>query len=357
MNDTNEEMTQKLKASICDYYMGHIKQKLSFLIAGGKENEISNQIMEFLDAQIDTNNSVITKDDIIRILTSSIVEDYSDSFSSELEKNRISYCFPNVATVNIDCGQAAYITIQVQTPLDGIYETSYYLYMSPEYYKNNIETVELDIKRLEKAFSNKDLRSFEEKYNSDLSQKQYELESARVYESASRQIELKKQKFNSVSQKLINDYGRKYEEIISKDNISSDEKAELTNKLLFDTKSFDEKNRLAISRLNKEYEQLLENFQGKIESFNTIYSQMQNLHLFDKNRYFEDMKMSVNPELKDLYKKRYLLNSYRKSHGEPIYNGKQSSVSNIFSNIFKGFKSDKLPVLPGPKFERDIPTR
>ena len=236
MNDTNEEMVQKLKASISDYYMGHIKQKLSFILAGGKENEINSQIMEFLDAQIDTNNSIITKDDIIRILNSSIVEDYSDSFSSELEKTRIAYCFPNVATVNIECGQAALVTEKVQTPLNGMQEKSFYLYISPEYYTNNIEAIETDIKRLEKGFSNKDLKSFEDKYQTDLSQKQSELESARVYESASRQIELKRQKFNSVSQKLINDYGRKYDEIISKDDISSDEKAELTNKLLFETK-------------------------------------------------------------------------------------------------------------------------
>ena len=61
---------------------------------------------------------------------------------------------------------------------------------------------------------------------------------------------------------------------------------------------------------------------------------MQNLHLFDKNRYFEDMMSNRKPELRDLYRKRYLLNSYRRSHGEPVYEGKQSSISKIFNSLY-----------------------
>ena len=75
------------------------------------------------------------------------------------------------------------------------------------------------------------------------------------------------------------------------------EKKELASKLFEETKSYDEKNRQAVSRLNAEYEKLSENFQGKVQSAKTINSQMQNLHLFDKNRYFEDMMSSVKPEL------------------------------------------------------------
>lgn len=82
---------------------------------------------------------------------------------------------------------------------------------------------------------------------------------------------------------------------------------------------------------------------------------MQNLHLFDKNRYFEDMMANQKPELRDLYKKRYLLNSYRTAHGEPIYEGKQSGVSKIFNNLFKNFSTKKAPLALGPHFERDYP--
>lgn len=82
---------------------------------------------------------------------------------------------------------------------------------------------------------------------------------------------------------------------------------------------------------------------------------MQNLHLFDKNRYFEDMMSNRKPELRDLYRKRYLLNSYRRSHGEPVYEGKQSSISKIFNSLFKGFSTQNTPLALGPHFERDYP--
>lgn len=82
---------------------------------------------------------------------------------------------------------------------------------------------------------------------------------------------------------------------------------------------------------------------------------MQNLHLFDKNRYFEDMMANEKSELRDLYKKRYLLNSYRTTHGEPVYEGKKNSVSKIWSNLFKNFTSQKTPLALGPHFERDYP--
>ena len=40
MFETNEEVIQKLKQAICDYYMGYIKQKIN----SGKENEISTNL-------------------------------------------------------------------------------------------------------------------------------------------------------------------------------------------------------------------------------------------------------------------------------------------------------------------------
>lgn len=212
--------------------------------------------------------------------------------------------------------------------------------------------IEAEIKRLEKSFSRQDLKGFEEKFEKDLAQKQYELESAKVFESASSQIDSKRQKFNSVSQKLINDYGKKYDEIYSK-NISDDEKKNLANRLFDETKCYDEKNHQAVLKLRTENDKLKENFQGKVENVSTIQKQMQNLHLFDKGRYFEDMKASIIPELRDLYKKRYLLNSYRKEHNEPIYNGKQNGIFNIFQNVTSLIKRNKMPLMIGPHFERD----
>lgn len=134
MNETNEEITQKLKGSIHDYYMGFIKQKFKNSLANGKENEISNQIMQFLDAQIDTGNSTIIKEDMIRILTSVLQADNCSS----IDESRIPYCFPSVCDVKIENSEAAFLTEKFNTPLNGSQETSYYLYVSPNYYNNNI---------------------------------------------------------------------------------------------------------------------------------------------------------------------------------------------------------------------------
>jgi len=350
MFETNEEMVQKLKQTICDYYMGYVKQKIN----GGKENEISNQIMQFLDAQMDTGNSTIHKEDITRILVSVLFEDNPNPSDEEIEHSKIPYCFPSVSEIKIEDGGAAYLTEKRETLFNGIEEKSCYLYVSPDYYNKNIENIEADIKRLEKGFSRQDLKGFEEKFEKDLSLKQYELESAKVYESASKQIELKKQKFNNISQKMINEYGKKYDEIIGKD-LSQEEKHEGIYKLFQETKAYDEKNRQAISRLNSEYEQLSNNFQGKVQDVKTIHSQMQNLHLFDKNRYFEDMKSDVTPELRDLYRKRYLLNSYRKAHNEQIFSGKPNVFASFVETFSKRLGKNNIPLALGPHFERDLP--
>lgn len=217
--------------------------------------------------------------------------------------------------------------------------------------------IEAEIKKLEKGFSRQDFKNFEKKFNEDLNQKQYELESSKVYESASKQIELKKQKFNNISSKMIKDYGKKYAEITAKKDISDDEKEVLYQKLLDETMSYDEKNRQAVSRLNSEYEKLAQNFGGKVQDFKTTYSQMQNLHLFDKNRYFEDMMAETEPKLRDLYRKRYLLNSYRKAHNEPVYNGKSNVFMHFVLDAFNNIKHKNAPLMLGPHFERDFPNR
>ncbi len=156
-------------------------------------------------------------------------------------------------------GQAAYLTEQNQGPIYGTSEKSCYLYVSPDFYNTNIEIIQDTIQKHEKSFSRQDYRDFDEKYREHLGQKQYDLESARVYDSASKQIELKKQKYNNVSQKLINEYGIKYQEILEKD-VSAEEKTNLKTKLLDETRSYDEKNRQAVLRLNQELDKLNRKF-------------------------------------------------------------------------------------------------
>ncbi len=349
MFETNEEIIQKLKVAIHDYYMGYIKHKLKYLFVDGKENEISSHIMQFLDAQIDTGNFLIAKDDIVRILNSIFFDSDFASDSFNFDKERISYAFPYSADITIEDGKAAFLVEKFQTPFNGIEEKSCYLYIAPEFYDKNIKVIEEKIKKLEKTFLRQDFKNFEKAYNEHLSKKQYELESARVYESASSQIELKKQKFNQVSQKMINEYGKKYNEIMAKD-ISDEQKQILADSLLNETKSFDEKNRTAIARLNLEYEKLLEDFKGKVQDSKTIYNQMQNLHLFDKNRYFEDIMADANPDLRDLYKKRYLLNSYRVLHNEFVYSGKTNPVLTIINDVLAKLRHGKTPLMLRPTF-------
>ena len=344
MFETNDEIIQKLKVAIHDYYMGHIKHKLKSLLINDKESEISSHIMQFLDAQIDTGNFIIVKDDIVRILNSVFFDSDFASESSNTDKERIAFTFPYSADITIEDGRAALLNEKFQTPFNGIEEKSYYLYIAPEFYDKNIKGIEEQIKKLEKTFRGQNIRAFEKEYNENLNKKQCELESARVYESASAQIELKKQKFNQVSQKMINEYGKKYDEIMARD-ISDYEKSVLADNLFLETKSFDEKNRATISRLNLEYEKLRENFKDKVQDSKTIYSQMQNLHLFDKSRYFEDMMAAANPELRDLYRKRYLLNSYRKAHSEFVYDGKTNPVLAALTNFLTKLRHGKAPLM------------
>lgn len=154
---------------------------------------------------------------------------------------------------------------------------------------------------------------------------------------------------------MINEYGKKYDEIMARD-ISDYEKTILADSLFLETKSFDEKNRVAVSRLNLEFEKLHENFKDKVQDSKTIYNQMQNLHLFDKSRYFEDMMAAANPELRDLYRKRYLLNSYRKNHGEFVYDGKVNPVLALALDVLTKLRRGKAPLMLGPHFERDFPS-
>lgn len=357
MLETNEEICEKLKQAILDYYMGYIKQKLRCLLVDEKESEISNHIMQFLDAQIDTGNPTILKEDIVKILNSILLEDSSNYSSFNLtNQNRISHCFPEISEISIESEGAVYLTEKLQTPFNGIEERSCFLYLSSQYYEKTIQEVENKIKQLEKNFSKQDLKGFQAKFEEHLSIKQYELESAKVYESAANQIQLKKQKYQQVSKKMIHEYGRKYKEILNQE-LPDEEKQKLMQALLEDTKSFDEKNHQAVARLNLEFEKLSQDFAGSVQSSDLIHKQMQNLHLFDKNRYFEDMMSATQPELRDLYQTRYLLNSYRIQHHQTVYQKNKNVVADFLDKVVHHIRYGKTPLLLGPHFERDYSKR
>lgn len=102
MFETNEEVSQNLKQSILDYYMGHIKHKLKSLITNDIEDEISSNIIQFLDAQIDTGNSLIVKDDIIKILNSVLIDSDFALNNNDFEQSRIEHCLPSSSNITID---------------------------------------------------------------------------------------------------------------------------------------------------------------------------------------------------------------------------------------------------------------
>jgi hypothetical protein len=96
-----------------------LSKSLNLYLVIGKESEISNQIMQFLDAQLDTGNSNICKDDITRILTSVLVDDFSDTFHQELDERRISYAFPEVCDIKIENGNAVLLFEKNSSPITG----------------------------------------------------------------------------------------------------------------------------------------------------------------------------------------------------------------------------------------------
>ena len=354
MEETNE-ISQGLKQVIHDYYMGYIKEKFSFFGEEGQEEKISSEIMQLIDSKIAEGNSSIDKDEITQILRTVMRDDFNDPMIARMRRDRISETFPDTATITIEEGQTAHLE-ELKKRLFGENDSKVgYLYVGNEYYDSHIQEIEAMIKQLERAFSSKDIEQFDEQFTKDATIKGYELDSAKEFENDRRQIQEKQKKYDAVKQKMISDYGRKYQEIMSKP-ISDEEKQHFLAQLLEETSSYDKKTNEAAIQLEQESSTLQNSFQNRAKDSERIMQEMTAMHLFDRDRYIQDRKGDTNPELAELYAKRDGLNAYRKEHGQPVYEAKQNPFASIFTSIARNLRGEKPQLLLEYHPERDIPT-
>ena len=165
--EVSNDITQKLKQVIHEYYMKKIKDKFSFFGERNQEKQISNEIMQLIDSKVADGNSVIGKDEITQILRNIILDEVSDSMIYNMRLENINKVFPDTATITIEEGQTAYLE---ETKIDFLGEKESktgYLYLSQQYYDSHIKQLESMIKQLEREFTTKDIEQFDEQYSID----------------------------------------------------------------------------------------------------------------------------------------------------------------------------------------------
>lgn len=349
-----EEIGQNLKQTIYKYYMGYIQEKFTFLEDTTRER-IGNAIRRLLDQKLEKGNARIDKEEMIQILTNIMQKELSDPMISSMRQRNINETFPKVATVTIEDSQVVSLE-EVNSELFQPDERKVeYLYVANQYYKTHIEEIENRIKQLEKTFSSKELENFDEQFNKDTTIKEYELQSAKEYENEQRQIAEKEKKFDAIKQKVIYDYGRRYQEIIAKD-IPEAKKQALLKQLLEETKSYDKKTNEVAIQLEQEKAKLFRKFENRAKRSNEIMDEMIKMHLFDREKYLQDRKGDANPELASLYAKREQLNAYRKEHGEAIYEVKPNTITNILNTIARNKRGEHTQLLLEYDEQKEIPT-
>ena len=354
MEETNE-VSQALKQAIHDYYMGYIQEKFNFGREDGQEDRISNFIMQLIDRKIEERNSTIDKSEVTQILRAVMRDDTDNRMLSRIREDNINSTFPSVANVTIEEGQTANLQEVKKSFMREKEVRTEYLFVADEYYNSHIQEIESAIKQAERAFSSKDIEAFDEQFSKDATIKGYELESAKEYENARRQIDIKQKKYDAVKDRMIGDYGKKYQEIMSRD-ISEQEKHVLLQQLLDETKSYDSKTNEAAIMLQEELSSLSQKFENRAKRSDDIMKEMTSMHLFDRDKYIQDRKGDTNHALAELYAKRDGLNAYRKEHGEPIYEVKPNAIANILNTIARNLRGEKPQLLLEYHPERDIPT-
>lgn len=229
------------------------------------------------------------------------------------------------------------------------------MFVTDEYYNNHIHEIESAIKQFERSFSSKEIEAFDEQFSKDVTIKSYELENAKEYENIRNQINIKQKKYDAVKDRMISDYGKKYQEIMSRD-ISDQEKQVLLQQLLEETKAYDSKTNEAAIMLQEELSSLSQRFENRAKNSDDIIKEMRSMHLFDRDKYIQDRKGNTNPELAKLYAKRDELNAYRKERGKPVYEVKPSAIANILNTVARNLRGEKPQLLLEYHPEREIPT-
>lgn len=344
--EENKDVREELKKSITGYYMEFVKKKLYWRENDERFQAVIDKINHLIDSKIDSQEyAIINKDEIVNTIKSVTLDEIENEFLIRMEKNNLNKIFPDVCSVLIEDGEVARFR---ESKENGYFVKTMerkegYLYVSDKYYDSHIQEIEKQIKDLEKAFSAQDILGFEEQYTKDLTIKQYELDTSREYENLMRQLWEKQAKYDAVKNKMIGDYGNKYQEIMERD-ISNAEKQKLLAELLEETKSYDKKTNAVAVELEMQANEIDRNYQDKSKSSEGIISEMEQMHLFNKERYMQVKKGEHKQELEDLYRRKNGLNDYRIEQGKPIYAAKPNAIMNLLNSIAKNIRGEKEPL-------------
>lgn len=355
--EENKDVREELRNSITGYYMEFVKKNLYWRENDERFQAVTDKINNLIDSKIDSQEyAIINKDEIVNTINSVTLDGIEDEFKTRMETNELNRAFPDVASVFIEDGQMVRFR---EAKEDGYFRKEMEreegcLYVSDAYYDNQIQEIENQIKNLERAFSAKDIAGFEGQYSKDLIIKQYELQTSREYENLIRQLNEKEAKYNAVRNRMIGDYGKKYQEIMGRD-ISDAEKQKLLAELLEETKSYDQKTNTAAVELEMQRDEIIMNYQNKSKDSGEIIAEMEEMHLFDKERYMQAKKGEYRQELEDLYRRKNEFNDYRRSQGKPIYEVKPNAIVNLLNSIAKNIRGEKEPLQLEYHPEKDIP--
>lgn len=354
--EENKDVRTELMDSITGYYMEFLKKNLYWKEDGEKFQAVTEKINNFINSKIDSQEyAIINKDEIVNTIKSVTLDGIEDGHIIGMEMNELNGAFPDVVSVFIERGEIArfregrengYI-IKTMERKDG------YLYVSDEYYDSHIQEIEKQIKDLEKVFSAKDIARFEEQYAKDLIIKQHELDTSREYENLIRQVKEKQTKYDAVKNRMIGDYGKKYHEIMERD-ISDAEKQKLLAELLEETKSYDKKTNAAAVELEMQSDEIYTDYHMESKESDQIIAEMEEMYLFDKERYLQVKKGEYSQELEDLYRNKNGLNDYRREQGKPIYKVKPNAIMNLLNSIAKNMRGEKEPLQLEYHPEKDI---
>ncbi len=357
MEETNETTKNEIKEAIINYYMRYINERFAFsLDIDNRRKTLMQELNNLIEAKLQQGESIITKHEVENILEEVLERDTQDSFIRDINSREIREIFPEKADVKISGDN----TVQLQEEVEKILEPNElkqeYIFVKDGFYDERIQGIESRIKELEKQFSTKDLERFNIYFDRDVILAKQDIEKAEAFEQDLRQRDEKIKKFEAVKEKMIHDYGRRYNEILAQD-IPQEEKDRQLRELLEETRSYESKTEIATQQAQEE-------FMSKQQGFNRfdnkekedILKDMKKRHLFDRDKYLEDRKGEQNPELAELYQERLELNQYREEKGLPIHEIKPNIIVSMLNRISQSRRQTKQPLLLEYNPENDIPT-
>lgn len=356
MEETNETTKNQIKEAIINYYMQFINKRFEISLSMDNKREILMQRLDdLIERKLQQEESIISKNEIANVLEDLLMMDSEDDFINRMTRSNIGEIFPKTASVKVSRDN----TVEVQEEIENIIEPNEtkqeYIFVKDEFYDERIKQIESRIKELEKQFSAKDLERFDIYFDRDVILAKQNLERAEAYEQDVRQRDEKIKKFKAIKEKMIHDYGKKYNEILAQD-IPQEEKDRQLRDLLEETKSYESKTEIAEQQAQNEFMSKQKGFNYFNNNKDKILKDMRKRHLFDRDRYLEDRKGEQDTELAGLYQERAKLNKYREERGLPVHEIKPNAIVSILNRISQSRRQTKQPLLLEYNPEKDIPT-